>query len=493
MTVPIRANVARSRLDGVALADLLGHWPASEGPLYRLLAARISRLADTGELPPGLGLPPERDLADALSVSRNTVAAAYQQLRDEGLAHSRQGAGTRITPHRTTPAGAHRANGFFTGMLESADVRVDLTLAAVACAPPVADALASPAGLIGPGRLAEVTSSAGYLPFGLPALRAELAGYLSRGHQLATSLDQIVVTTGAQQALDLLIRAEVLPGQAVVVEDPTFPGPLDSLQRAGARLVSVPATGGTDPDRLGRAIATHQPALVYLTLTHHNPTGRIMPAADRQRVAQLAAEHPDTLFIEDLTLADLSLDGDGLPPGTAPLAALAPDRPNVVTVGSLSKVYWGGLRTGYARGGAGVISRLAAAKAAADLGSPPFQQAISAALVAGRHAQIVAWQRARLREQRDALDQALRARLPDWEWTRPPGGLTLWVKLPAGADGGAFAQAALRHGVAVVPGRLLSASALSQGYVRIAYTQPPDRLREAAAALATAWDGFRRC
>jgi DNA-binding transcriptional MocR family regulator len=323
-------------------------------------------------------------------------------------------------------------------------------------------------------------------------LRAELAGYLSRVHQLATGPEQIVVTTGAQQALDLLIRAEVLPGQAVVVEDPTFPGPLDSLQRAGARIVSVPATGGTDPGRLGQAIATHQPGLVYLTLTHHNPTGRVMPAADRQRVARLAAAHPDTLFVEDFTLADLSLDsaaGASPPPA---LAALTSGLPNVVTVGSLSKAYWGGLRTGWARGGAGAISRLAAAKAAADLGSPPFQQAISAALVGGQHAGIVAWQRARLREQRDALDQALRARLPDWEWTPPPGGLTLWARLPDGADGGAFAQAALRRGVAVVPGRLLSASALSHGYVRIAYTQPPDRLRAAAAGLAAAWDASRR-
>jgi DNA-binding transcriptional MocR family regulator len=492
MTVPIRAEVARSRLDGVALADLLGHWPTAEGPLYRLLAARISRLADTGELPSGLGLPPERDLADALSVSRNTVAAAYQQLRDEGLAHSRQGAGTRITRHRTTPAGVHRANGFFTGMLEAADVRIDLTLAAVACPPPVAAALADPAALIGPGRLAELAGSSGYLPLGLPALRAELAAYLSREHQLATAPEQIVVTTGAQQALDLLVRAEVLPGQPVVVEDPTFPGLLDSVQRAGARIVGVPASGGTDPDRLGQVVATHQPALVYLTLTHHNPTGRVMPAADRQRVAALAAAHPDTLFVEDFTLADLSLDADGAPSGPAALAVLA-DRPNVVTVGSLSKAFWGGLRTGYARGGAGVISRLAAAKAAADLGSPVFQQAISAALVGGGHAGIVAWQRARLREQRDALDQALRARLPDWTWTRPPGGLTLWAELPGGADGGAFAQAALRHGVAVVPGRLLSASALSPGFVRIAYTQPPDRLRAAADALAAAWDSFRRC
>src|SRR6266568_5612638 len=149
MTEPIWASMAASRRAGgvigaVALADLLGHWPTADGPLYRLLATRIARLADTGELPAGLRLPPERDLAAALSVSRNTVAAAYQLLRDEGMAESRQGAGTRIVPHRTTPAAVHRANGFFTGMLEAAGVSFDLAQAAVECAPQVAGGLDDP-------------------------------------------------------------------------------------------------------------------------------------------------------------------------------------------------------------------------------------------------------------------------------------------------------------------------------------------------------------
>ena len=168
MTVPIRASLAGSgragpgragpgwagqagAISALALADLLGRWPAADGPLYRLLAARIARLADTGELPAGLRLPPERDLAAALSVSRNTVAAAYQVLRDEGMAQSRQGAGTRIVPHRTTPAAVHRANGFFSGLLENSVVDADLSLAAVDCAPQVAAALADPGTVLGRG------------------------------------------------------------------------------------------------------------------------------------------------------------------------------------------------------------------------------------------------------------------------------------------------------------------------------------------------------
>src|SRR6478609_7274887 len=153
MTEPIWASMAASRRAGggigaVALADLLGHWPTADGPLYRLLATRIARLADTGELSAGLRLPPERDLATALSLSRNTVAAAYQVLRDEGMAESRQGAGTRIVPHRTTPAAVHRANGFFSGLLENSVVDADLSLAVVDCAPQVAAALAEPASVL---------------------------------------------------------------------------------------------------------------------------------------------------------------------------------------------------------------------------------------------------------------------------------------------------------------------------------------------------------
>src|SRR6476620_8519487 len=179
MTEPIWASVAASRRAGgvvgigaVALADLLGHWPAADGPLYRLLATAIARLADTGELSAGLRLPPERELAAALSVSRNTVAAAYQVLRDEGMAESRQGAGTRIVPHRTTPAAVHRANGFFARLLENSVLDAILSRAALACAPQVAAAVTVPAAVL--DGTVPVTPSRGYVPLALTALRVAI-------------------------------------------------------------------------------------------------------------------------------------------------------------------------------------------------------------------------------------------------------------------------------------------------------------------------------
>jgi DNA-binding transcriptional MocR family regulator len=487
MTVPINSEVAL--IGPQALADLLGRWPAADGPLYRLLATRIGRLADTGELPPGIRLPPERALAAALAVSRNTVALAYQVLRDDGMAESRQGSGTRLMPHRITPAAAHRANGYFAGMLDNA-VAIDLSVGAVECAPVVAEALGSPRDVLGARELSRLTVGTGYLPYGLAELRAAIATMLTTAHCVPTSAAEVLVTTGAQQALGLLVQSEVTPGQAVVTEDPTFPGFLDAVQRAGGRLVGVPPG---DVAAIADAVAVHRPALVYLIPSFHNPTGALMPAAARRDIVELARRHPDVTVIDDLAIAELPLADGPLgfrqQPPSPPLAALAPRLPNVVTVGSFSKTYWGGLRTGWVRAPEGIIARLAAAKAAADLGSPPFQQAIVAALVRDRHDEILKYRADWTRERYAVLAPALRSLLPGWEWTPPAGGLTIWARLPGDADSSAFAQAALRRGVAVVPGRLLSVSGRRSPWLRLAFVRPPSELAAAVRTLAAVQPG----
>ena len=471
-----------SGIGALALTDLLGRWPAADGPLYRLLATRIARLADTGELPAGLRLPAERDLAAALSVSRNTVAAAYQMLRDEGMAESRQGAGTRIVPHRTTPAAVHRANGFFAGLLSEAAVEADLSLAAVDCAPQVAAALTDPETLLDRAERDALTRTSGYFPHGLPDLRTAIASHLTERLTLPATPAQVIVTTGAQQALDLLIRTEVLPGQPVAVEDPTYPGILDALHRAGAAVIGMPSRPGPGPGPAG-ARGPHAPpgpGLPDPDLPEPHRTGHAsrVPAPrgrDRGRAPGHAVRRRhDAGRTAAARRAARSRRW--------PRSAL--DQPNLVSVGSLSKLYWGGLRTGWIRGSGGLIARLAAAKAAADQGSAAFPQAIVAALLRGQHEDIVKWRGEWLRARYDALAGALRASLPGWTWPEPDGGLCLWARLPGEADSGAFAQAALRHGVAVVPGRLLSASTEASSFVRLAFIQPPDVLRSAVRRLA---------
>ena len=487
MTVPINIEVDQALvISPQALADLLGRWPTADGALYRLLAGRIGRLADTGELPAGVRLPPERALAAALSVSRNTVALAYQVLRDEGMAASRQGSGTRLVPHRTTPAAVHRANGFFTGLLSAAPP-FDLSVAAVDCAPQVAAMLLSPGDVLNESERILLTRGTGYLPYGQPDLRAAIAWMLTTFHGIPTTADQVLITTGAMQALDLLLRCEVAPGHAVVTEDPTYPGFIDALHRSGARPVGVPPG---DMGRLAGAVAVHRPALAYLIPTYQNPTGLVLPAAERHEVVALAERHPDITFIDDMTTAELPLSAngsgaEGVMDGPPPLAALAPRLPNVVTVGSLSKTYWGGLRIGWVRAPEGIIARLAAAKAATDLGSPAFAQGLVAALIRSSHEQIIAYRAGWARQRYAALAAALGAHLPDWTWSAPAGGLTIWARRPGDADSGGFTQAALRRGIAVVPGRLLSVSAERSPWLRLAFTLPPDDLATAVKVLAS--------
>ena len=482
MTVPINAEVDPALvISAQALADLLGRWPAADGALYRLLAARIGRLADTGELPPGVRLPPERALAASLSVSRNTVALAYQVLRDEGMAASRQGSGTRLVPHRTTPAAVHRANGFFTGMLSAAPT-FDLSVAAVDCAPQVAAALHDPGSVLTVAQRDRLTAGTGYLPYGLPDLRAAVASMLTAVHGIPTTPEQVLITSGAQQAIDLLLRCEAGPGHAVVTEDPTYPGVIDATHRIGARPVGVPPG---DMGRLTEVVTVHRPAVAYLIPTHQNPTGLVLPAAERHEIVALARRHPDVTFVDDMTMAELAHAADGPGAGPPPLAALAPRLPNIVTVGSFSKTYWGGLRTGWVRAPEGIIARLAAAKAAADLGSVPFLQGVVAALVGSAHEEIIAYRAAWAQQRWSAMSAALTSSLPGWTWAEPVGGLSVWARQPGDADSGGFAQAALRRGVALVPGRLLSVSGERSPWVRMAFTLPPDDLTTAVKTLAT--------
>jgi DNA-binding transcriptional MocR family regulator len=185
-----------------------------------------------------------------------------------------------------------------------------------------------------------------------------------------------------------------------------------------------------------------------------------------------------------MTVAEISLAGPYTEPQPPPLAALASRLPNVVTVGSLSKTYWGGLRTGWVRAPEGIIDRLAAAKAAGDLGSPPHAQGLIARVMLSSHEEIVAYRADWARQRYVAAATALTAALPDWEWTPPCGGLTIWARRPGHADSSGFAQAALRRGVAVVPGRLTSVSADRSPWMRLAFALPPDDLTTAIKTLA---------
>jgi DNA-binding transcriptional MocR family regulator len=460
-------------MEPIELGERLGRWSSGRGPLPVLLAARLRRLIDEGELAPGEPLPPDRILASALAVGRSTVVAAYDLLRYDGRIVRRQGSGTRVTG--TAPDHAHQTTSapIFLHLLEPPDGVIPLACAAPDRPPPeVADAYAR----IMPA-LASTAGDIGYYPAGHPMLRRVIADrYTERG--IPTSLGQILVTTGGQQALSLLAHAFLAPGDQVVVEGPTYPGALEAFREQAAVLRCLP----TGLDGLETAAKGHRIVLAYVISTFHNPTGSVLPTAARRALVKATAASAVWL-IDDEVLSDLAFPGVQVPP---PLAAYSDA---VISVGSISKSVWGGLRTGWVRAPEPLIARLARLLVVHNLGQNVPGQLAAAELLPVLHSLT-----ARLAPERQARHDHLRAHLarhlPDWDVPPAPGGQTLWARLPNG-DGTSFAQAALRHGVAVLPGSGLDISGHSQEYVRLHFLAPPDDLVEAVRRLAAAWRTYR--
>jgi DNA-binding transcriptional MocR family regulator len=463
---------------------------AGDGPLYRQIADGLKRAVDRGEIPLGTVLPPERSLAGELAVSRATVVAAYERLKAEGWLESRQGSGTWVRePDRGLPDDDATSTSrlFIADDADMATPRptapddevVDLSVAAVTGTQTVNEVLGS----LTPAEVAELTGHHGYVPSGLRELRELLAARFA-GQGVATTEEQVLVTTGAQQAISLVARLQLRPGDTVLAESPTFPGALDALRATGARLIPLPIDEhGVRTELLDDLVERHAPRLVYLTPTFHNPTGAILPLERRRQLVELSARSRLPV-IEDETLLDLDLDADDVP---APLASLDDDAV-VYTVGSTAKLFWAGLRVGWVRLPAEDVPRATATKTVLDLGTGLIGQLLALRLLQ-RTDDVVAERRAELVSRRDHLRRLLATRLPDWTWECPRGGLSMWTQLPHG-NGDEFAELATRHGVAIVPGTALSVDAGSRRAVRLVYARPHDVLTEGVRRLASAWEAY---
>ncbi|ADD43823.1 PLP-dependent aminotransferase family protein [Stackebrandtia nassauensis] len=472
-----------------ALAELLGTWAGADRPLYLALADAIQELAEAGDLAIGDRLPAERALAATLALSRSTVVAAYRELRRREVASSARGSGTTVRPAaRTRPtttdgrvAGGTAASIFERLVDEPAEV-ISLSRAMGTGSSAVRDALLDVAGADLPRLLADT----GYHPHGLRELREAIAAHYGDGG-LPTTAEQIVVTTGATQALGLAVRLFVRRGSTVIVEAPNWPGCLDVLREAGARLVGVRLDEeGMRIQELAEAIQRHRPDLVYLMPTFHNPTGTLMSAPRRRWIADLCARHGVPVVEDNAYCSTIGVE----PP--SPLAAFAPEGSTVVSVGSLTKTVWAGLRIGWARADADLVRRLARLKALADLGCPVIDQAVAARLLprwddlSREHAEL-------LSRRLDLLRRLLSRRLPSWRWRDPDGGSALWIELPD-TDAADFAHVALRHGVEVTAGAASEvagdddAAGAFGAWIRLPFTFAEDVLTEAVDRLATAWE-----
>ncbi|MDY7100357.1 MAG: PLP-dependent aminotransferase family protein [Actinomycetota bacterium] len=478
-------------MEAAALRASLTDDARGERPLFRVLADELAERIREGELAADTRLPAERTLARQLAVSRGTVVAAYDELRAAGLVATRQGSGTVVARGHTTLSGPReaelarllRSDHGLTSLMTpgtAIDMRAahlpdlrDLPAAAFDLAPVVPDLL----------------RSHGYHRDGTDRLRIAIASHLTRTDR-PTSPEEILVTTGAQQAIWLVVCLLVERGGTVVVPELCYPGALDALRSTDARIRSVPVgPRGVDVDALDRIVRTEQPRLVYLDPTAQNPTGRTMPAHARRRLVRLAPEW-STLVVEDNTLAPIHL-GNPPPPSLSAIAGEAGGELPVMTVGSASKWLWGGLRVGWIRGPGPLLERLARMKAVMDLASSVPGQIIAARLLDDADT-ILAGRLVEVRRRYDALADSVSQLLPDWEWTEPDGGLSLWVRLPDGASSFDLVAEASRNGVAVAPGPVSSTESRHVDHLRLPYCQPPDVAREAVARLARSWDEVRR-
>ncbi|GAB3585174.1 PLP-dependent aminotransferase family protein [Amycolatopsis endophytica] len=445
---------------------ILGSWRRSGSRQGAVdLAAAIELGVLDGQLPVGTRLPSERELAEALGASRTLVAAALDRLRDGGLVASRRGAGSWITsPRGRSPemAPSHSPQA------------IDLVRGSLPAIPGLMAAV-DRARLM----LVDEIGQPGYTGRGLPILRERLAArYTARG--LPTTPDQIMITNGAHSAFVLALRMLTHPGDRVLVEQPTYPNALEAIGAAHTTPVPV-ALGehGWDLAGIDAAVRQTAPRMAYFILDFHNPTGRRLDESGRDRLGELLTR-TQTYAVVDETLAELNLDDDR--DGPRPMAAFADDW--VITTGTASKSHWGGLRIGWIRASGDMLARLSPARLGSDLGSPVFEQLVLAELLDAPEDALAA-RRAGLRERRDVLADAVRRELPDWRFRVPGGGMSLWCRLPEPMST-RLAVAAVNHGVQVVPGSRFSAQGGLERWLRLPFTQTPDRLTEAVGRLALA-------
>jgi DNA-binding transcriptional MocR family regulator len=484
-------------------------------PLARQIQAHLERLIREGLLAAGVKLPATRELAQTLGVNRATVVLAYEELVASGAARSHVGQGTfvaegvRAVDPRPAPVPASPApinwSALFSRSARAAEADDGRRRAPV---PPAAadGSMISFAGGIPDsgffpidafrrvlnevvreegGALLQYSAVAGYAP-----LRRYLSTYLLR-FGLEARPDEILVVNGSQQGFDLIARTLLDPGDAVAIEQPTYPRAMQVFRAAGAQLLPVPwRQDGPRVDGLEQLLERHPAKLFYCQPTCHNPTGLAMSGETARRLLDAAARHRVPIVEDGF---DPSLDYGGRP--RAPLKAQ--DREGlVIYIGTFSKVLFPGLRLGWILAPPPVIERLTAAKQLADLHTSALLQAavhrFCERKLLDRHAGRVARQYGR---RRTLLLRALERRMPEGvTWTEPQGGFSLLVTLPGATSASALLPQAVERGVAFTPGATFFVdgggdSTLRLSFSAVAETQIDEGVRRLAQVVR---DGLRR-
>ncbi len=339
-----------------------------------------------------------------------------------------------------------------------------------------------------PGAALQYGATEGYQP-----LREQLSAFMAAKGAPDVAPEGLIVTTGSQQALDLLGKTLISPGDKVIVEGPTFLATIQCFRLYGAQLISAPIDGqGVQTDRLEQLIAEHRPKFVYLIPTFGNPSGATLSLERRRKVLELAVKY-QTVVVEDDPYGDLYF-GEAPPPSLLALSREVPgSREWLVHCGSLSKVLSPGLRVGWMIAPAALLAKATMCKQFSDAHTSTFAQATAARyLQAGRMPATLARVRQVYAERAQAMGDALRRELGDAiSFVPPQGGLFVWARLTGAggkvADGNVLAQRAIEKGVAFVPGTPFFCAEPDHATLRLSFaTADVDKIREGVARLAQA-------
>jgi GntR family transcriptional regulator / MocR family aminotransferase len=480
-------------------------------PLFRQIAAAVAKDVARGRLRPGDRLPCTRHLARSLRLNRNTVVAAYSELRAEGWITTSAASGTFVS--RLAPSSRSRPLGKGHGTRAATELGYDLpsdpglaeeagddsrpyppgTLALLAGSPDVrlvpveALARAYRSAIRAPGRRTLAYGD----PRGHPRLRAGLAAMLSATRGLAAGSESVLVTRGSQMALTLVARALVRPGDAVAVEELGYRPGFAAFRLAGARLVPIPLDGeGLRVDALEARLAEAAPRAVYLTPHHQYPTTATLSPERRRRLLELARERRFAIVEDDY---DHEFQYEGRP--VLPMAS-ADTTGVVIYVGTLSKILAPGLRIGYVVAPSSLVEQMALDRSFIDgQGDLALEAAVAELLEEGEILRHVRKARGLYEGRRDALVDALRSTLGgDVSFEVPRGGLAIWVRVLSGLDVERWARAGLDFGVAFDTARAFSIDGQPRPFARLGFGCLDEKeLCEAVTRLARARPSLKRC
>lgn len=449
------------------VATMLGQWVRG-GTLPEDLFAGLAELIDAGMIAAGSLMPPQRQLAAAIGVSRGTVFAAYGQLDARGYVTSRQGSGCRVRSRGQRLAVSD--GRLFSFTRADADL-LDLSSGALPASHVARELLREPYGdAIGP-----YLETDGYFPAGLPVLRSAIAHRLTRDG-MPTRPTEILVTSGAQQGTWLAFMSCLGSGDLALVEEPTYRGALSALAAVGARVEGIPWTGqGVDSDLVRRG-AGRGATLVYVQTSIHNPTGRAYTAACRHELASSIAASGMTV-VEDCSSYDLTLRG---PATRVTLATHAPPQ-QLIMIGTLSKLFWGGLRVGWLRADPQRIRGMTEMRKATDLAVGVGSQLRAADMLA--HSDQARRERRQFLARGLAVTQRTVHQLfPHWSWLEVHGGPGLWIDTHC--DTVALAESARRLDILLAPGPGFSVYGGFRSHLRLPLWHDEDSLNQALRALA---------